>query len=102
MMEQSHHSHDHDEESASQQEKEKLGVPYSTGDLLKMAAFGGTIGSITGAVFGFMESMRTAAESPVLQKASNQAKARYLIQGTTRSATVFGVFFGGFQVVSFG
>jgi hypothetical protein len=75
-------------------------VPYSTESLLKMAAFGGTIGSITGAVFGFMDSMRTAGESTVLQKASNTAKARYLMEGTTRSATVFGLFFGGFHVVS--
>ena len=28
---------------------------YSTGDLLKQAAFGACIGSITGAVFGFMD-----------------------------------------------
>lgn len=75
-------------------------VPYSTGDLLKSAAFGACIGSITGAVFGFMDGMRTAGESTVLQKASNVAKGKYLLQGTTRSATLFGVFFGGFHVVS--
>jgi hypothetical protein len=73
---------------------------YSTGDLLKQAAFGACIGSITGAVFGFMDGMRTAGESPVLQKASNVAKGKYLLQGTTRSATLFGVFFSGFHLVS--
>jgi hypothetical protein len=77
----------------------EIKVPFDTGDLLKMAAFGGTIGSITGAVFGFMDGMRTAGESAVLQKASGAAKARYLMEGTTRSGTVFGVFFGGFHVV---
>jgi hypothetical protein len=75
-------------------------VPYSTGELLKMGAFGATIGSITGAVFGFMDSMRTAGESTVLKNASNQAKARYMMEGTTRSATIFGVFFSGFHLVS--
>lgn len=79
--------------------QKEIKVPFDTGDLLKMAAFGGTIGSITGAVFGFMDGMRTAGESVVLQKASGAAKARYLMEGTTRSATVFGVFFGGFHVV---
>ena len=82
------------------QTKDKIVIPYDTGELLKMAAFGGTIGSITGAVFGFMDSMRTAGESAVLQRASNSAKARYLMEGTTRSATVFGLFFGGYHVVS--
>ena len=78
------------------------GVPYSHMELLKSAAFGGTIGSITGAVFGFMDGMRTAGESPVLQKASNAAKGKYLLQGTTRSATLFGVFFGGFHILKYG
>ena len=77
-------------------------IPYSNMDLLRQAAFGGCIGSITGAVFGFLDGMRSAGESPVLQKASNMAKTRYLIQGTTRSATLFGVFFGGFHVVKYG
>jgi hypothetical protein len=81
-------------------QNKEIKVPFDTGELLKMAAFGGTIGSITGAVFGFMDGMRTAGESAVLQKASSAAKARYLMEGTTRSATVFGVFFGGFHVVS--
>ena len=91
-------AHDDDalDDLANQKE---IKVPFDTGDLLKMAAFGGTIGSITGAVFGFMDGMRTAGESVVLQKASGAAKARYLMEGTTRSATVFGVFFGGFHVV---
>lgn len=81
-------------------EKASTGVPYSTTDLFKQAAFGGCIGTVTGAVFGFMDGMRTAGESAVLQKASDSAKGRYLLQSTTRSATLFGVFFGGFHVVS--
>jgi hypothetical protein len=77
-------------------------VPYSHMELLRQAAFGGCIGSITGSVFGFMDGMRTAGESSVLQKASNMAKGKYLMQGTTRSATIFGVFFGGFHVLKYG
>ena len=80
----------------------KVKVPYTHTGLLKSAAFGGTIGAITGGVFGFMDGMRTAGESPVLQKASNMAKGRYLIQGSTRSATLFGIFFGSFHVLKYG
>jgi hypothetical protein len=77
-------------------------IPYSSMEMLRFAAFGGTIGSITGSVFGFMDSMRTAGESSVLVNASNQAKGRYIFQGTSRSALTFGAFFGGFQVVKYG
>jgi len=77
-------------------------IPYSNMELLRQAAFGGCIGTITGAVFGFMDGMRTAGESAVLRKASNMAKGKYLVQGTTRSATLFGVFFGGYHVVKYG
>jgi hypothetical protein len=80
----------------------KTKIPYSNMELMRQAAFGGCIGSITGAVFGFMDGMRSAGESSVLLKASNMAKGRYLMQGTTRSATVFGVFFSGFHVVKYG
>jgi hypothetical protein len=77
-------------------------VPYSHMELLRQAAFGGCIGSITGAVFGFMDGMKTARESNVMTKASNMAKGKYLLQGTTRSATLFGVFFSGFHVAKYG
>lgn len=77
-------------------------IPYSNMELLRQAAFGATIGSITGAVFGFLDGMRTAGESPVLIHASNAAKGRYLLQGTTRSAALFGGFFGGFHIVKYG
>lgn len=97
MMEQSHESEGGVD---LQQQEVSNGVAYSTENLLKMTAFGGTIGAITGAVFGFMDSMRTAGESAVLQKASRQAQFRYIVQGTTRSATIFGGFFSGFHVVS--
>ena len=49
-----------------------------------------------------MDGMRTAGSSDVLKNASNMAKGKYLLQGTTRSATLFGVFFGGFHVVKYG
>jgi hypothetical protein len=77
-------------------------VPYSHMELLRQAAFGGCIGTITGGVFGFMDGMRSAGESSVLQKASNMAKGRFLMQGTTRSATMFGVFFSGFHILKYG
>lgn len=76
--------------------------PYTHMELLRQAAFGGCIGSITGVVFGFMDGMRTGGQSQVLQKASNMAKFRYLMQGTTRSGAVFGVFFGGFHILKYG
>lgn len=77
-------------------------IKFKWMDLFKNAAFGGTIGSITGSVFGFMDGMRTAQQSEVLMNASNVAKGRYLLQGTTRSATLFGVFFGGFHTLRYG
>jgi hypothetical protein len=49
-----------------------------------------------------MDSMRVAGESKVLVNASNAAKARFLMQGTTRSAALFGGFFGGFHVMKYG
>lgn len=49
-----------------------------------------------------MDGMRTAGESQVLQNASNMAKGKYIMQGTTRSAALFGAFFGGFHVVKYG
>lgn len=49
-----------------------------------------------------MDGMRTAGESSVLQNASNMAKGKYILQGTTRSATLFGAFFGGFHVIKYG
>ena len=80
----------------------KTKIPFSTMELLRMGAFGATIGSITGAVFGFMDGMRGAQESTVLLNASNVAKSRFILQGTTRSAALFGGFFGGFQIVKYG
>lgn len=81
---------------------QSTGVPFTYMGLFKSAAFGGCIGSITGSVFGFMDGMRGAGENPVLKNASNMAKAKYLMQGTTRSATVFGIFFGGFHCIKYG
>lgn len=78
------------------------GPPYQTADLFKHALFGATLGSITGAVFGFMDGMRQAGESDILKKASSAAKGRFLFQGTTRSGMLFGAFFGGFHVIKYG
>lgn len=77
-------------------------IPFRWGELFKNAAFGGCVGTITGTVFGFMDGMRTAGTSEVLKNASNISKGKYLLQGTTRSATLFGVFFGSFHVVKYG
>jgi hypothetical protein len=77
-------------------------IPFQWMDMFKQMAFGACIGGITGSVFGFMDGMRTAGESAVLKNASNMAKGKYLFQGTTRSATVFGVFFGGFHTLKYG
>jgi hypothetical protein len=49
-----------------------------------------------------MDSMRLAGQSEVLKNASNMAKGKYMMEGTTRSATLFGVFFGGFHCVKYG
>jgi hypothetical protein len=77
-------------------------LPFSNMELLRQAAFGGCIGSITGAVFGFFDGMRTAQESVVLKNASNMAKGKFLLQGTTRSATLFGIFFASFHSTKYG
>ena len=86
----------------SQESQLSTRIPFRWSELFKSAAFGGCIGAITGTVFGFMDGMRTAGSSDVLKNASNMAKGKYLLQGTTRSATLFGVFFGGFHVVKYG
>jgi hypothetical protein len=49
-----------------------------------------------------MDSMRLAGQSEVLRNASDMAKGKYLMEGTTRSATLFGVFFGSFHCVKYG
>ena len=77
-------------------------IPFSVGEALRQAAFGGCIGTITGSVFGFLDSMRSAQQSTVLEKASTAAKGKFLFQGTTRSATLFGVFFAGFHATKYG
>eukprot|EP00934_Nitzschia_sp_Nitz4_P002669 Nitzschia sp. Nitz4//scaffold193_size40683//12359//12940//NITZ4_007497-RA/size40683-processed-gene-0.11-mRNA-1//1//CDS//3329540273//2659//frame0 len=71
-------------------------------DFFKSAAFGGTIGCITGTVFGFMDGMRTVQQHTVVMNASNMAKGRYILQGSTRSAALFGGFFAGFQILRYG
>lgn len=84
------------------QEIKDYKFPFRWGELAKNAAFGGTIGAITGSVFGFMDGMNGAGRSDVLMKASNMAKGKFILQGMTRSATVFGVFFGSFHMVKYG
>lgn len=75
---------------------------FSTSDLFRSIAFGACVGAITGSVFGFVDSMRSAAESPFLRQASNASKSKYLIEGTMRSGTLFGAFFAGFHTVKYG
>jgi hypothetical protein len=78
-------------------------VPFSSADFVKHTFFGGCVGSITGAVFGFVDSMRSASEATsILKRASDAQKLKYILQGATRSATVFGLFFGGFHIVKYG
>lgn len=77
-------------------------VEYSTPDLVRSLAFGASIGSITGAVFGFMDGMRSAGESTILKNASNMAKGKFLMQGTTRAGATFGIFFAGFHGLKYG
>ena len=43
-----------------------------------------------------------AQESTVLKNASDMAKGRFILQGVTRNATLFGMFFGGFHVMKYG
>jgi hypothetical protein len=83
---------------------QSAGVLFRWDNLFKSAAFGGTIGAITGSVFGFMDSMRLAGQSEVSKNASNAAaKAKYImVEGTTHSATLFGIFSSGFHVVKYG
>mmetsp|Transcript_3813 Transcript_3813/g.5592 ORF Transcript_3813/g.5592 Transcript_3813/m.5592 type:complete len:215 (-) Transcript_3813:27-671(-) len=78
------------------------GVPYRTPDLLKNIAFGGFMGSLTGAVFGFMDGMKQAGDSKMLQRASTGAKFKFLLQGTTRAGLTFGGFFSGYQTCRYG
>lgn len=78
------------------------GRPYQTSDLLRNAAFGATIGSITGMCFGFMDSMRSATSSSLLKSASRSAQAKYIFQGSYRSGMFFGVFFSAFHTVKYG
>lgn len=87
--------------STQQNSHQNYRYQYSTMQLLRQAAFGGCLGAITGGVFGFMDGMRTAGESKMLQAASPAAQGRYLFQSTTRSATLFGTMFTGFQVTKY-
>jgi len=80
----------------------KSGIEYQTSDVLRSLAFGGCIGSITGAIFGFMDGMKTAGENKILKNASNIAKAKYLAQGTSRSGFTFGLFFSVFHGLKYG
>jgi len=94
----------HDSSAHQQRKKTGLfrGVDYTTPDLLRNAAFGGCIGSITGVTFGFMDGMRTASDSTVLRNASNASKLRFLARGSTSSGITFGAAFGLFHVLKYG
>lgn len=49
-----------------------------------------------------MDGMRTAQENKIIKNASNMAKTKYLVQGTSRSGMLFGVFFSGFHCLKYG
>lgn len=87
---------------ATREEPKRLKNEFDGSDLFRQVAFGGTVGSFTGMVFGFMDSMKKVQESKVLAKASNTAKGKFLLQGTTRSGLVFGAFFSGFHAMKYG
>ena len=95
------------QQQTSQEEQEVnilgfAGRPYQTADLLRNAAFGATIGSITGLCFGFMDSMRSATSSSLLKSASRSAQAKYIFQGSYRSGMFFGGFFSVFHTIKYG
>eukprot|EP00532_Pseudo-nitzschia_australis_P009598 CAMPEP_0168242206 /NCGR_PEP_ID=MMETSP0140_2-20121125/23272_1 /TAXON_ID=44445 /ORGANISM="Pseudo-nitzschia australis, Strain 10249 10 AB" /LENGTH=217 /DNA_ID=CAMNT_0008177243 /DNA_START=9 /DNA_END=662 /DNA_ORIENTATION=- len=90
------------EDASSTAIAQPRGIPFKWGEVFKNAAFGGCIGSITGCVFGFMDGMKMASQSDVLKNSSNKAKGKFLVEGTTRSATIFGAFFAGFHCVKYG
>ena len=46
--------------------------------------------------------MRIAQENTIIKNASNMAKSKYLIEGTSRSGILFGVFFSGFHSLKYG
>lgn len=78
------------------------GRPYQTSDLLRNAAFGATIGSVTGMCFGFMDSIRSASSSTLLKSASRSAQGKFVFQGTYRSGMFFGAFFTVFHTFKYG
>lgn len=98
---------DHQEQQPSSNIYTKLtswntAIPYSTAELIRQTAFGVCMGSITGAVFGFMDGIKQAGESDVLKNASNAARGKFILQGTSRAGFIFGGFFGGFHMTKYG
>jgi len=78
------------------------GQKFSTPDLFRHVAFGGCIGTITGATFGCMDSLKEAYSSTILKRASTGAKMKFMMQGVSRSGFLFGAFFGSFHAVKYG
>eukprot|EP00551_Chaetoceros_affinis_P006045 CAMPEP_0203668012 /NCGR_PEP_ID=MMETSP0090-20130426/4725_1 /ASSEMBLY_ACC=CAM_ASM_001088 /TAXON_ID=426623 /ORGANISM="Chaetoceros affinis, Strain CCMP159" /LENGTH=215 /DNA_ID=CAMNT_0050532325 /DNA_START=320 /DNA_END=968 /DNA_ORIENTATION=- len=93
---------------AQQAQKKKglfnSGVDYSTPDLVRTLAFGGCIGAITGYwVSIWLHGWDENSTGKLYQKnASNMAKTKYLIEGTSRSGIIFGAFFSGFHCLKYG
>mmetsp|Transcript_50892 Transcript_50892/g.99567 ORF Transcript_50892/g.99567 Transcript_50892/m.99567 type:complete len:221 (+) Transcript_50892:147-809(+) len=75
---------------------------FGLGDLFRDIVFGVSIGSITGTMFGFMDSMKQSTSSKVLRNASAGAKMKFLVDGSVRTGSVFGGFFGGYHVMKYG
>jgi len=76
-------------------------TPYSFSQMMRSTLFGISVGSLTGAGFGFMETMRTVQENKGLKSLSNKGKASYIMQGVGKHAGLFGAFFGGYHTLKY-
>jgi len=70
-------------------------------DLFRTVAFGGSVGGLTGLMFGFMDAMKTVQESKSLITLSNAAKGRYIFKTCTHSSLIFGGFFAAFHTTKY-
>ena len=75
--------------------------PFSFSSMARNSIFGLSVGSITGAGFGFMDGMKTVQEDKALKTLSNKGKGSYIFNGVGRHAGGFGVFFGGYHTVKY-
>jgi len=76
-------------------------TPYSFSAMCRSGLFGLSVGTLTGAGFGFMDSMKTVQESKGLKSLSNKGKGSYIMQGVGKQAGGFGAFFGGYHLLKY-